>query len=158
MGAHDPLVVRVADVGDAADRLALARLRFAWRAGERGEEGLGEEAFGEALSTWMLEHRDTHLPFLAERHGEPIAMVWLALVERVPGPGRFVRRSAYVQSTYVVAAERSAGVGTRLMEVLLAHARGLGLDYLAVHPSDRAFPFYRRLGFQGTDGLLELPS
>jgi hypothetical protein len=42
------------------------------------------------------------------------------------------------------------------MELVLAYARDLFLDYVAVHPSERSFPLYRRLGFTDTDGVLEL--
>jgi GNAT superfamily N-acetyltransferase len=150
-----PLVVRVAGVADVG---ALASLRYQWRTVERGERGLDERSFEQALLGWMEEHRSTHVPFLALRGGAPIGMVWLALVDRVPGPGRLTRRSAYIQSTYVVGPERSGGVGTLLMGHALDHARELGLDYVAVHPSERAFPFYRRLGFSATDRVLELRS
>jgi GNAT superfamily N-acetyltransferase len=153
MAADRSLVVRVADGGDVGD---LARLRYWWRAGERGEHGLDPASFEASLGGWMEEHRATHVPFLALRDGRAVAMAWLALVDRIPGPGVFVRRSAYVQSVYVAAAERAAGVGTALMETVLDHARGLGLDYVAVHPSERAFSLYRRLGFSTTDRVLEL--
>jgi hypothetical protein len=42
------------------------------------------------------------------------------------------------------------------MAILLDHAGSLGLDYVAVHPSDASFAFYRRLGFSATDSVLEL--
>jgi GNAT superfamily N-acetyltransferase len=75
-------------------------------------------------------------------------MSWLVLVDRVPGPQHLARRSAYIQSAYVVLHESSTGVGTRLMELVLDHTRGLGVDYVAVHPSEAAFSFYRRLRFE----------
>ena len=142
-----------ADLADAHD---LARLRYQWRATERGELGLDQVAFEAALVEWMTTHASSHLPFLARRHDRAIGMAWLALVERVPGPGQLVRRSAYVQSTYVVPAERNGGVGTLLLQCLLDHARQLALDYVAVHPSEESFPFYRRLGFTDSHRVLEL--
>ena len=124
--------------------------------GERGERGLNESSFEAALSTWMVDHVSTHVPFIAYRNGAAIGMAGLALIDRVPGPEHFTRRSAYVQSVYVLPGERSEGVGTGLMNAVLDHARHLGLDYVAVHPSERAFPLYRRLGFTETDSVLEL--
>jgi hypothetical protein len=41
------------------------------------------------------------------------------------------------------------------MELVLDHTRGLGVDYVAVHPSEAAFSFYRRLRFEETDRVLE---
>jgi GNAT superfamily N-acetyltransferase len=104
----------------------------------------------------MEDHRSSHVPFLALRNGMPIGMAWLTLVDRVPGPGHFARRSAYIQSAYVVPLERSNGVGTGLVQLVLDHARQLDLGYVAVHPSDRSFSLYRRVGFTGTDRVLEL--
>jgi len=153
MPSDGAVVVRIAGAADVAP---LARLRLQWRAGERGEQGLEGPAFERFLSDWMEDHAVSHVPFLALREGQPIGMAWLALVDRVPGPEHRHRRSAYVQSVYVASGERSMGIGTLLMGLVLAHARGLGLDYLAVHPTERSFPFYRRLGFVGADRALEL--
>lgn len=151
----DTLVIRVATVSDAD---ALARLRYSWRVNERGERGMNEPSFDAALADWIVKHESTHVPFLAERLGEPIGMAWLALVDRVPGPQNFIRQSAYIQSVYVIASERSCGIGSLLMKFVVEYGRTLGLDYLAVHPSERAFSLYRRLGFVETDRVLELRS
>jgi GNAT superfamily N-acetyltransferase len=153
MTSDDPLLLRVAGVSDVEH---LAQLRYQWRAGERGEIGLDERSFERSLRSWMEDHSASHVPFLALRNRGAIGMAWLALVDRVPGPEHFTRRSAYVQSVFVISPERSNGVGTLLMGLVLAHARELSLDYVAVHPSERSFPLYRRLGFTDTDGVLEL--
>ena len=151
----DSFQIRLASVADVAD---LAELRYQWRSREGGERGLDESSFESALSAWMEDRRATHVPFLALNDGRPIGMAWLALVDRVPGPEHFIRRSAYVQSVYVVAGMRSKGIGTALMTVLLDHARTLDLDYVAVHPTERSFTLYRRLGFSDTNRVLELRS
>jgi GNAT superfamily N-acetyltransferase len=83
----------------------------------------------------MEDHAASHVPFLALRNGGAIGMAWLALVDRVPGPEHFTRRSAYVQSVFVISPERSNGIATSLMELVLAYARDLFLDYVAVHPA-----------------------
>ncbi len=146
-------MVRVAGLNDAP---SLAHLRYQWRTVERSERGLDEASFAVALRAWMVANSATHTPFLALDGDEPVGMGWLAIVNRVPGPEVFVRRSAYVQSVYVVERLRSRGVGGALMAFILDHAKGLDLDYLVVHPSDRARSLYRRLGFLETDRVLEL--
>jgi GNAT superfamily N-acetyltransferase len=153
MPSGDALMVREASTADAA---ALARLRFTWRRDEGGERGLELDEFEASLCAWIEAHRASHLPFLALRGPVPIGMTWLALVDRIPGPEHLVRRSAYVQSTYVTAPERGTGVGTALLELLVTRARDLQLDYLAVHPSERSFTLYRRLGFLESGRVLEL--
>ena len=153
MNAEASTAIRVAGPGDAA---LLAHLRYQWRAGERGERGLDRASFLQELRTWMESHSSTHIPFLALIDGDPVAMGWLALVDRIPGPQHFIRRSAYVQSVYVDASCRSMGIGTSLVKFILEHARGLGLEYLAVHPSELSFTLYRRLGFTDATRALEL--
>jgi ribosomal protein S18 acetylase RimI-like enzyme len=142
--------------GAESDASALAHLRFTWRSDEGAERGLDRAAFEVSLRDWIEQHRSSHIPFLAFRGALPIGMTWMALVDRIPGPEHFVRRSAYIQSTYVAQPERARGVGTALVRLLVAHARELHLDYLAVHPSERAFDLYRRLGFAETGRVLEL--
>ncbi len=122
---------------------------------ERDETG-DRDRFGHDFGDWMTEHHDTHLPFVVEVDGSPIGMAWLAIIERVPGPEKWTRLSGAIQSVYVLAEYRNAGVGTVLMEELIGGARRLGLDYLSVHPSPLSFPFYRRLGFGGEGSLLFL--
>jgi GNAT superfamily N-acetyltransferase len=153
MPGDDSVLVRVATPADAE---SLARLRHAWWVQDHGEGGLDEESFLPAFASWMQERSTTHIPFVVDRDGQPIGMAWLVLVDGIPWPHRFIRCSAHVKSVFVVASERSSGVGTILMGYVVAHARQLGLDYLVVHPSERSFDFYRRLGFAGSDKLLEL--
>jgi GNAT superfamily N-acetyltransferase len=156
VNSWDRFEVRVADPDNDIDLGALSTLRFAWRARERDEVGLIEDAFADAFAIWLQEHRASHVGFLGTLGTAPVAMGWLAIVDRVPGPGVFERRCAYVQSVYVTPERRQQGLGAALMNELISYARDLGLDYLAVHPSAEAFNFYERLGFAGTSKVLEL--
>jgi GNAT superfamily N-acetyltransferase len=142
--------------GGEADSAPLAFLRYEWRHGDPSSDAATFALFREEFLAWRVTHAASHVPFLASRSGRPIAMTWLALVERIPGPERFVRRSGYVQSTYVTPEERGHGRATDLVRRLLAHAVELELDYVAVHPSERAYPLYRRLGFVDSGKVLEL--
>jgi len=153
MIALEALHIKVAAIDDVS---ALASLRYQWRAGERGEEGLSFSAFADAFRLWMEVHASSHVPFLVTDGAQPIAMGWLAIVDRVPGPEHFKRRSGYLQSIYVTEPHRSRGIGTALVEFMLDHARGLDLEYLAVHPSDASYSLYRRFGFTESQQVLEL--
>jgi GNAT superfamily N-acetyltransferase len=151
-----PAIVRPADLGDPADVSALGVLRFGWRAGEGGESG-DEDTFRTAFADWCVEHVDSHRAWLATDVDRGlVGMAWLAIVVRVPGPERFRRLSGYIQSVYVVPAARDNGVGAALVAAAVSYARDRGLDYLAVHPSERSYPLYRRAGFDDTSGVLEL--
>lgn len=122
---------------------------------ERDEKG-DPDRFRHDFGHWVADHRDSHLPFVVEADGSPVGMAWLAIIERIPGPQKWTRLSGAIQSVYVLAECRNAGLGSLLMGELIEGARRLGVDYLSVHPSPLSFPFYRRLGFGGEGSLLFL--
>jgi len=134
----------------------LAALRFQWRSEEAGEKGLSREGFELKFFEWYEHHRESHRAYLATIDGKSVGCAWLFVVERVPGPGKFVRRAGIVQSVYVQPVHRNGGVGTKLVESLISDARTMELDYLTTHPTLAAFPFYRRLGFDDALRALEL--
>jgi GNAT superfamily N-acetyltransferase len=138
------------------DYRTLAELRYAWLAEEDHREGSGREKFADELSRWLIAHHESHLGFLALVDGEAVGIAFLALIERIPGPGEPSRRAGHVQSVFVRGDRRDRGVGSALMQRIVDEARSLGLDYLLLHPTVRARSFYRRLGFLGDDRLLEL--
>lgn len=139
------------------DEPTLAALRWEWRAEEGGERGLSRPAFDAQFGEWIGDHRDSHLAWLAgDGAGDALGMAWLAIVDRVPGPGVWRRRAGNVQSVYVRPSQRDRGVGARLLDEVISCARELRLDYLTVHPSERSFTLYRRAGFREWKGVLEL--
>lgn len=150
-----PVVVRLASATEPADIAALALLRYTWCVDEGGETGEPVD-FAAAFAAWWAEHEATHLCWLAERGGQPVGMTWLGVLHRVPGPERFRRVAGVVQSVFVLPSERAAGVGTLLIDALVAHARADELGYLIVHPSERSYGLYERAGFAATRGVLEL--
>jgi GNAT superfamily N-acetyltransferase len=134
----------------------LARLRYEWRVGEGGEVGAGIDEFVEAFTRWTEQHAATHFGFLASIDEERVGIVFLVLLDRVPGPGRWHRTAGALQSLYVTPPRRGGGIGARLCQEVISTARELQLDYLMVHPSNRSFPLYRRLGFAPSERRLEL--
>ncbi len=146
------ITVRAAGLTDAP---ALALLRWRWRS-ERGETGLHREQFVDAFVAWMSEHKESHLAWLAEADQVPVGMAWLAVIHRIPGPGHWLRLSGNLQSVYVVPERRKAGIGELLVRAVVGRAQSLGLEYMSVHPSERSFSLYRRLGFLESSGVLEL--
>jgi GNAT superfamily N-acetyltransferase len=148
------ITVRIAADGDFD---ALAALQWQWRIeewGRRAESSVA--AFRAAFKTWAAAHGHSHIPFVAVRDATPVGMAWLAVIERVPTPHRWTRLAATLQSVYIVPGTRNSGAGASLVRAVLDHARSLGVDYVLVHPSERSFPFYRRLGFAETGRHLEL--
>jgi GNAT superfamily N-acetyltransferase len=139
-----------------SDLSSLIALRYEWRVDEEGEVGRSRESFENEFLAWYSEHRDTHLGYLSLVDGVAVGCAWLFVVDRVPGPGRFVRRSGMLQSVYVRPESRNAGIGARMVEFVIEEAKAMELDYLMVHPSTKSFDFYRRLGFSESGKVLEL--
>jgi len=134
----------------AEDAPALARLRWRWRIEERGEQHDSRDQFVHYFATWVMDNLATHLPFVVEADGRVVGMAFLALLNRVPTPGRLDRRGADIQSVYVVPEFRDAGVGTVLLAALRQEARNRELEIVTVHSSERAVSLYQRGGFEGS--------
>ena len=141
--------------GTAADAPTLARLRWQWRTDERAEPGPDRETFCDFFASWVIDHLDTHLPYVVEVDGRIAGMAWLVPADRVPGVTRLDRRTADIQSVYVVPELRNTGVGATLLDALIAEARARELEHVTVHSSDRAVSFYLRGGFAQDPHWLE---
>jgi ribosomal protein S18 acetylase RimI-like enzyme len=63
----------------------------------------------------------------------------------------------YVTSVYVVPGWRNRGIGSRMLDAILARAREEDLDLLMLWPSTRAVSMYRRAGFRTSPDGLEHP-
>ncbi|GIH18574.1 GNAT family N-acetyltransferase [Rugosimonospora africana] len=164
----DNVSVRPAEPEDLA---AVAELRWRW-ARENGTPPVTtREEFVTAFTEWARDNRGSHRCVVAVRGdvvggdvvrdnvvgGDVvIGMAWLATVRRVPHPGSLDRISGDVQCVYVVPEQRNGGLGGRLIEAVLAHARDLGVERATVHSSIRAIPAYRRHGFVQSPQLLDV--
>lgn len=140
----------------------MADLRWQWRADEAGETHRDRQAWTDAFVQWLHDHSDSHLGVVALDDQRLIGEGWLAFVDRVPtvattdGAAVGLRRSGYLQAVYVAPDHRDSGVGSQIVDLLVAEARAADLSYLSVHPSERSFPLYRRAGFSETDRVLQL--
>jgi GNAT superfamily N-acetyltransferase len=123
-------------------------LRWRWRTDERNEPGPDRETFCDYFTTWVIDHLDTHLPYVVEVDGRIAGMAWFVPGDRVPSPVLLDRRTADIQSVYVVPELRNTGVGATLLDALVAEARVRELEHVTVHSSDRAVPLYLRGGFE----------
>jgi len=84
---------------------------------------------------------------LARREGRAVGVAYLSLVWAIEHGGR----SAWLEELYVVPELRGRGLGARLLDAVLVHARELGcaavdLEVEASHA--RAAALYRRAGFR----------
>ena len=142
-------VIRIAGAADAA---ALAALRRAWTAEQYGH--VDDEGFEARFLDWYERESARRITWLAEVSGEMAGMMNLAVFDRMPRPGRDASSWGYLANAFVLAACRSQGIGSLLLRALLAHADGHGYDRVVLRPSQRAIPFYQRLGFSADNDLL----
>jgi len=145
-------VIRIAG---PSDTLALARLRRAFIEERDGE--VTDEDFEARFTRWYESESGHRVTWLAEAHGEPVAMMSLAVFERMPRPGRDAGRWGYLGNALVLAAHRNQGTGTRLLAAVLRYADERGFARVVLSPSERSVPFYRRAGFGPAGPLLLRP-
>ncbi|NMO57604.1 GNAT family N-acetyltransferase [Actinoplanes sp. TBRC 11911] len=132
----------------ASDAPALAELRWRQLIDERGYGGTDGAAYGKLLSTWLTDHQQTHLAFLAELDARVVGMAWLMIAERVPTPIARSRLFGDVQSVVVTPDLRNGSIGAALLNALPTEAHTLNLEHVTVHSSTQAIPFYQRAGFE----------
>lgn len=145
--------VRSAEATDAdflAEMLVAAAF---WRPdGPSGSvaEVLSEPKLAHYVAGWP---RAGDLGVIALAEQEPVGAAWIRfLPESDPGYG-FVDAATPELSIGVVRAWRGRGVGSRLLDTLIAAARkqGLGSVSLSVEPDNRARRLYERVGFRQVD-------
>jgi GNAT superfamily N-acetyltransferase len=81
----------------------------------------------------------------------------------MPKPGRPASRWGYVSNMFVREEARNRGVGSALLDAVIATADERAYARLVLSPAERALPFYLRAGFHvpgeaaGNDRLLVRP-
>ncbi len=141
-------VIRIAG---AADVPALAALRRAWTAEQYGP--VGDAGFEARFLDWYERESARRVCWLAEVSGEAVGMVNLAAFDRMPGPGWDAGARGYLSNAFVLAAYRDQGIGSLLLRALLVYADEHDYVRVVLHPSQRAIPFYERVGFRADDTL-----
>jgi GNAT superfamily N-acetyltransferase len=145
-------VVRLAGADDAP---ALAGLRRAWTTEQRGPAG--DPGFEQRFFDWHDRESAARLSWLAEVSGQPVGMVNLVVLARMPQPGRDTGSWGYLTNAFVLSAFRDQGIGSALLGALLAHADQQRYVRVVLNPSERAVPLYRRHGFTAEHHLLVRP-
>ena len=145
----DAPLIRIAGPADVA---ALAALRRAWTEEDYGRTA--DEGFEARYAEWFGRESGRRVFWLAEAGGAPAGMVTLVTFERMPRPGRDSGSWGYLSNAYVAPGQRSRGVGSALLEALLADAAERGFIRVVLRPSERAIPLYQRFGFAAENDLM----
>jgi GNAT superfamily N-acetyltransferase len=138
---------------------ALARLRWEFDREENETAALvGYDRFVEICGTFLYQglQQGEWTYWVAEDEGEIVSHVFVSLFHPVPRPGRLQDSYGYMTNVYTRPAYRNQGIGTALMQEVLAWAKSRDLALLIVSPSERAIPFYLRAGFTTECEFMEL--
>jgi GNAT superfamily N-acetyltransferase len=136
------------------DLPAVAGLRWRWSVDENGAAPqMSRAQYDAALVAWAGEHDDSHVGFVAELDGSIVGMTWVAITARFPTPQSAQRRTADLQSVYVVPEARGRGIGSALIRAALDEATARGASRAVVHSSDAAIDLYARHGFASSARL-----
>ncbi|GIH10775.1 hypothetical protein Rhe02_88420 [Rhizocola hellebori] len=138
--------------GTERDAPALSRLRRLWIEENKGP--IDDPDYEERFEAWWARTESQRRVWVAVHAGEPIAMMVLTLVERMPVPGQPLPCWGYLTNAFVTARFRNAGVGRLLLDEMLAWARQEKLARIVLHPNERAIPFYERAGFGPAEMLM----
>ncbi|CAI1146114.1 MULTISPECIES: GNAT family N-acetyltransferase [Serratia] len=98
-----------------------------------------------------LEAVGNLINFVAEKDAELIGVISLFLVNKIPSPDEINGSWGYVTNVYVKPEYRNHGVGNKLLNFVKDQASGNGYELLAVWPSERSYPFYKREGFKSEE-------
>jgi GNAT superfamily N-acetyltransferase len=148
-------------IASDADLPALAALRWRLKMGDsaslHGEDfDLFVGAFIRTESAALARGDVVH--WIADIDGAPAAAMSVVAVRKVTSVKCEERRWGYLTNCYVSAEHRNAGVGSRLLAAIQSWAKNEAFEFIIVWPSDRAFSFYERSGFQPpTDALVWAP-
>jgi GNAT superfamily N-acetyltransferase len=148
------VVVRMAGADDLE---AIAVLRALWT-------GLPpDEEFEARMADWLVTEGERRTTWVATLDQRAVGMASLFEYRRMPRPLRPDSRWGYVSNMFVREDVRNRGIGSALLDAIIAAADDRGYARLVLSPSARARPFYRRAGFVvpdesvGDDGLLVRP-
>ena len=148
------IAVRPAGRGDAR---VLAEMRYAFRS-EMAAPAEPAAAFIERATRWLADRleRGAWTAWVAAAGEQPVGLVLVQMVEKVPNPVREPESLGYVSSLYVRPPWRGQGTGGRLLATALEFCRLGGVDTVVLWPSPRSIPLYARHGFRSRGEVMEL--
>lgn len=148
-------VVRLATRDDVP---VVGALRRAWTEEIAGGP-IDDDDYDRVFAAWAERESHQRVTWLAELDAQVVGMLNLLVFTRMPRPqpasgppppGQW----GYVANVYVVAGARDAGIGTRLLDAVVAHADSHGFARLVLSPSERSVDLYERAGFVPATALM----
>ena len=101
-----------------------------------------EEHFGGILRAWVVEVA-----------GRVVASGAVLLYDWPPRPGDSVGRAALLHSVYTEPEYRRRGLARRIVDVMVAECRRMGLRTVSLHASEAGRSLYEAMGFKETSEM-----
>lgn len=137
------IVIRVVGPAESED---LAMLWSRWRAGRDADSD-----FEKRMAVWLAGEGERRTTWLASIEQAPVGVASLFEYRRMPHPDRRDSCWGYVGNMFVRDDVRNRGIGTALLETIIAVANDRGYARLVLSPAARSMPFYIRAGFTVPD-------
>ncbi len=145
-------------LAQGSDLKRLAELRWQFRAEDGERLQYSQSEFSSACECFLREglSSGTQAYWLETEDNEIISHVFVHMIPMVPRPCKICDLFDYVTNAYTLPRRRGEGIGSKLMKRVIDWARAEDLELLIVWPSDRAESFYKRLGFDKDNDILQL--
>ncbi len=147
------MIIREANAGDI---LELARLRWDFSPDQVAAARQTREAFIQEFALFVTEalSAERWKIWVADSENRLIGNLYLELIPKLPRPGEFGSRFAYMTNVYVEENVRNGGIGGRLMDAAVAWAMSSDMEFIVVWPSEESVGFYERRGFRGSEAMV----
>jgi ribosomal protein S18 acetylase RimI-like enzyme len=96
------------------------------------------------------------ISYLAVADGRMAAASGMVIFRRPPYPGNLKGMEAYILNMYTLPEFRGLGFGKRLLEECLDECRKKGVKRVWLHASQEGELLYRKAGFAGKEGEMEM--
>ena len=133
-----------------ADMPQIADLRWRLRMDDAqvSDQGSYDQFIADFLRICETEWRPDEIAHWIVVDGERLtAVMSVAIVRKLPSPENLRAHWGYISNSYVLPDARNSGVGQLLLAAVKDWAKTEDLELLVVWPSERAYPFYERAGF-----------
>jgi GNAT superfamily N-acetyltransferase len=148
--------IRRADPVDAAE---MAAMRYDFRT-ELAEPNEPEPEFVERAKNWFEDRLavGSWTGWLAAEPGrqQPVGMVLVQLIEKVPNPVVEPETLGYISCLYVRPPWRGRAIGDRLLATAVTFCRDNSVESVVLWPSPLSVPLYERHGFRPQAKVMEL--
>jgi GNAT superfamily N-acetyltransferase len=114
-----------------------------------------DASFDGGLRAWLRTHLadGSFLAWIAEDAGAVVSASGLTVLDRPPYPGHATGLDGCVTNMYTLPAYRRRGLARQLLEVLIAHARQVGIKRLFLESSREGQQLYEEFGFRLSRGM-----